>query len=66
MLDLFLVICSSRGKKVAKQRFNDYESALNYATNSLKNGVDIALILQLDYSTMKWHKKITLYPYECC
>lgn len=65
-MDIFMVICSTAGHQVSKNRFNDYDQALDYATdqNEIKGyGV---LILQLDYKTMKWQRRLVLYPYENC
>ena len=64
MKNLFKVICKS-GNMYLNKNFNSYDTALDFASNQTYSGFN-CLILQLDLSTLKWKRGLSLYPSETC
>lgn len=65
-MDIFMVICSDNGKQVRKVRFNNYDEALDYASSLNESQNWTCLILQMDNETLKWKRRLVIYPRECC
>jgi len=64
MQGMFKVICSCKGSRVDSKSFKDFDSAFNYASiNSSTKGYT-CIVLELNFTTLKWQKRVTLYPYE--
>lgn len=65
-MDIFMVICSDNGRQVRKVRFNNYDEALDYACDMNESQGWTCLILQMDNETLKWKRRLVIYPRECC
>lgn len=65
-MDIFMVLCLDKGKQVRKVRFNNYDEALDYATSLNESQNWTCLILQMDNETLKWKRRLVIYPRESC
>ena len=66
MQGMFKVICSCKGSRIESKSFKDFDSAFTYAdVSSLTKGYT-CIVLELNFTTLKWQKRVTLYPHESC
>ena len=66
MPGMFKVVCTKKGAKLESKSFKDFESAFNYAEKQMYSLGCFSLVLELDFETLKWNKRCSLYPRECC
>ena len=65
MVEVIKVICSKNGSRVCSESFRDIDSAFEFANKKTETEGCVSLILQLDFQTAKWKRRITLYPSDC-
>ena len=62
MTGMFKVICSCKGSRVESKSFKDFDLAFDYAEKQMYDFGYTCLILQLNFETAKWFKRVVLYP----
>lgn len=65
MDSLFMVISKTKNKQV-KEKFNNYDEAFNKAVKESRKGSCSVILLELNFETRKWIKRLTLSPSETC
>ena len=66
MSGVFKVVCINKGSRVCSESFKDFDSAFNYADESNSKNGYTCIVLELDFTTLKWRRRITMYPRESC